>query len=49
MHAAAIPDADPATLQSPEDVAARIVEMIEDSARAPSGARLIAPRWERAS
>src|SRR3954447_6788288 len=46
MHAAAIPDADRATLQHPAEVAARIVEMIEDDARAPSGARLIAPRWE---
>lgn len=49
MHAAAVPDADPATLQRPADVAARIVEMIEDARRAPSGARLVAPRWERAS
>ena len=46
MHAAAIPDADRAALQRPEQVAARIVQMIEDDARAPSGARLIAPRWE---
>ena len=49
MHAAAIPDADRATLQRPADVAARIVQMIEDEARAPSGARLVAPRWELAS
>jgi NAD(P)-dependent dehydrogenase (short-subunit alcohol dehydrogenase family) len=46
MHAAAIPDADRTTLQRPDDVAARIVQMIEDDARAPSGARLTAPRWE---
>lgn len=46
MHAAAVPDADPASLQRPADVAARIAEMIEESARAPSGARLAAPRWE---
>lgn len=46
MHAAAIPDADRAALQRPAEVAARIVEMIEDDARAPSGARLVAPRWE---
>ena len=46
MHAAAIPDADRATLQAPAAVAARIVQMIEDGGRAPSGARLIAPRWE---
>jgi len=46
MHAAAIPDADRAALQAPAAVAARIVRMIEDEARAPSGARLVAPRWE---
>ena len=45
MHAAAIPDADRATLQKPVDVAARIVAMIEDTVRAPSGARLSAPSW----
>lgn len=49
MHAAAIPDADRATLARPADVAARIVQMIEDDARAPSGARLVAPRWELAT
>lgn len=49
MHAEAIPDADRAQLQRPADVAARIVQMIEDAARAPSGARLAAPRWELAS
>jgi NAD(P)-dependent dehydrogenase (short-subunit alcohol dehydrogenase family) len=46
MHAAAIPDADRRALQAPAVVAARIVQMIEDGARAPSGARLVAPRWE---
>jgi NAD(P)-dependent dehydrogenase (short-subunit alcohol dehydrogenase family) len=46
MHAAAIPDADRATLQPPAAVAARILQMIEDDARAPTGARLVAPRWE---
>ena len=45
MHADAVPDADRATLQRPADAAARILGMIEDEARAPSGARLIAPRW----
>jgi NAD(P)-dependent dehydrogenase (short-subunit alcohol dehydrogenase family) len=48
MHAAAIPDADRASLPRPAEVAARIVQMIEDPARAPSGARLVAPRWEAA-
>jgi NAD(P)-dependent dehydrogenase (short-subunit alcohol dehydrogenase family) len=45
MHRDAVPDADPATLQRPADVAATIVAMIENPARAPSGARLVAPRW----
>jgi len=49
MHAAAIPEADRAALQRPAAVAARIIEMIEDAARAPSGSRLIAPRWEARS
>jgi NAD(P)-dependent dehydrogenase (short-subunit alcohol dehydrogenase family) len=44
MHAAAIPDADRATLSRPADVAARIVQMIERVDRAPSGARLT-PSW----
>jgi NAD(P)-dependent dehydrogenase (short-subunit alcohol dehydrogenase family) len=48
MHAQAVPDADRAALQRPADVAARIAQMIEDGARAPSGARLLAPRWEAA-
>jgi hypothetical protein len=44
MHAAAIPDADRATLSRPADVAARIVRMIERVDHAPSGARLT-PSW----
>jgi len=49
MHAAAIPDADPASLQRPAEVARKIVSMIGNAARAPSGARLAAPQWEVAS
>lgn len=45
MHADAVPDADRAALQRPADVAARIVAMIDDDTRAPSGARLVAPQW----
>ncbi|MCB9593656.1 MAG: SDR family oxidoreductase [Sandaracinaceae bacterium] len=41
MHADAIPDADPATLARPADVAARLVTLIEQ-APAPSGARVVA-------
>jgi NAD(P)-dependent dehydrogenase (short-subunit alcohol dehydrogenase family) len=42
MHADAVPDADPATLRDPAEVAARIVRLIEDEAAAPSGARVAA-------
>jgi len=45
MHAAAIPDADPATLARPDEIARRIVDMIGDPARAPSGARVQASTW----
>jgi NAD(P)-dependent dehydrogenase (short-subunit alcohol dehydrogenase family) len=46
MHAAAMPDADPATLASPAAVAKRIVGMMRDSERAPSGARIAADHFE---
>jgi NAD(P)-dependent dehydrogenase (short-subunit alcohol dehydrogenase family) len=49
MHAAAIPEADPASLQRPAEVARRIISMIESPARARSGARLAAPQWQVAS
>jgi NAD(P)-dependent dehydrogenase (short-subunit alcohol dehydrogenase family) len=45
MHADAIPDADPATLQRPVDVAAKLVALIEDDAGAASGARIALPSW----
>jgi NAD(P)-dependent dehydrogenase (short-subunit alcohol dehydrogenase family) len=45
MHAAAVPDADRSTLQRPAEVAAKIIQMIEDDVRAPSGARLAASAW----
>lgn len=46
MHADAIPDADPATLARPADVARAILAMLGDATRAPSGARLVASAWE---
>ncbi len=46
MHAAAIPDADRASLARPEQVARTIVDMIADPVRAPSGRRLVASAWE---
>jgi NAD(P)-dependent dehydrogenase (short-subunit alcohol dehydrogenase family) len=45
MHAAAIPDADPSTLERPETVALAIAEMIGDDTIA-NGARLEAGAWE---
>jgi NAD(P)-dependent dehydrogenase (short-subunit alcohol dehydrogenase family) len=47
MHAAAMPDADRASLARPESVAAAIADMVEDDA-IPSGARLEAAAWEEA-
>jgi NAD(P)-dependent dehydrogenase (short-subunit alcohol dehydrogenase family) len=44
MHADAIPDADPATLERPEVVAARIARVILNEALAPSGTRLTGVR-----
>ncbi len=44
MHAAAIPDADPDTLERPEDVARRVAEMIADDT-IPNGARLEASAY----
>ena len=49
MHADAIPEADPATLADPGDVAARVVAMIADVEGAPSGSRQSAQSWRLAS
>lgn len=45
MHADAMPDADRSELARPERVAAAIVQMIEQPARARHGARLRAADW----
>lgn len=45
MHAEAMPDADPATLADPADVAARIVSIIRGAETVPSGSRLEASAW----
>jgi NAD(P)-dependent dehydrogenase (short-subunit alcohol dehydrogenase family) len=45
MHAQALPDADPAGLQSPDAVAEKIVTMIRESDRIANGSRLIASEW----
>ncbi len=49
MHADAVPDADPSTLEDPARVAERIVRMIEAGERIQNGARLEAASWEGAS
>jgi hypothetical protein len=46
MHADAVPDADPATLADPADVAARVARMIERSEGIESGARTSAAAQE---
>jgi NAD(P)-dependent dehydrogenase (short-subunit alcohol dehydrogenase family) len=48
MHADAVPDADPKTLARPEEVARKLVEIIEASDRLTNGARLEAPAWKGA-
>ncbi len=45
MHAAAIPDADRASLARPDDVASKIIGMIEHAERIEPGARLEAAAW----
>lgn len=48
MHADAIPDADPASLADPADIAARVAAMIEGIESIESGARLEASRYAAA-
>jgi hypothetical protein len=45
MHRAAIPDANPSDLADPDDVAARIVRLLE-SERVASGSRVEAQTFE---
>jgi NAD(P)-dependent dehydrogenase (short-subunit alcohol dehydrogenase family) len=45
MHAYAVPDADRSTLACPDDVAVRIVSMIEHLPSIPNGTRLRAASW----
>jgi len=47
MHAQAMPEADPATLARPADVAERIVALLADET-APSGSRIEAQSWRAA-
>ncbi len=46
MHEEAFGPAAPGSLARPEDVAARIVAMIEDEGKAPNGARLVASAFD---
>jgi NAD(P)-dependent dehydrogenase (short-subunit alcohol dehydrogenase family) len=46
MHAEAIPDADPATLGRPDDVAPRIVEVIRHADQFANGSRLVLSQLE---
>ena len=48
MHAAAMPDADRATLLGPNVVADRIVRLIRSVETVPNGARVLASAWEAA-
>ncbi len=45
LHAQALPDADRSTLAQPATVAERIAQILTDP-RVPSGARIVASRWE---
>jgi len=46
MHRDALPEADPATLARPEDIAARLVTLVERAEAVPSGSRVEASRLE---
>jgi len=49
MHRDAMPDANPAELARPDEVAERIVRMIETAHDTPNGGRLEASKWKEAS
>jgi hypothetical protein len=49
MHRDAMPEANPAELARPDDVAERIARMIETAGDTPNGARLEASKWKEAS
>jgi hypothetical protein len=49
MHAEAMPDADPAALARPADVALSIANLLESANPPPSGTRLEASALERAA
>jgi NAD(P)-dependent dehydrogenase (short-subunit alcohol dehydrogenase family) len=49
MHRDAMSDANPAELAQPDDVAERVIRMIETAHDVPSGARLEASKWKETS
>ena len=49
MHRDAMPDANPDELARPDDVAERVVRMVETARDTPNGARLEASKWKEAS
>ena len=49
MHAAAMPEADRASLRSPAEVAARIASIVADAESLPNGSRLSVADWGRAA
>jgi NAD(P)-dependent dehydrogenase (short-subunit alcohol dehydrogenase family) len=49
MHAAAVPEADPTTLEDPDVVAERLVAMVRRAGSIASGARLEAASWAAAT
>ncbi len=49
LHRAALPDADPASLARPDEVARAIVELVRDPVRAPNGSRHVVPAAGRAA
>lgn len=46
MHADAVPDADRSTLADPDEVARRLVDLVERAEELPNGARVEALRWK---
>jgi len=45
LHREAVPDADPAELLDPNEVARRLAALIEDAESVPSGSRIVLSEW----
>jgi NAD(P)-dependent dehydrogenase (short-subunit alcohol dehydrogenase family) len=46
LHREAVPDADPAGLLDPEEVAGRLAALLEDVEAVPSGSRIVLAEWQ---